>query len=292
MASDLPGPRQISDKDLRRIMGHQGDPPRQTEALFEELEQALGLLSTLAPRVEIDGIHPLRMARQIEQSVTEQIDHLTHTINVQALQIETLREAIMAGKHQGKAPLRTRIAESWRVLRGIVNVDAIRVLAYRQAERADREMNAHSATLQRVAEEQKATGLELQRLREEHRHALDLAQKACSQRDEAKALLDEAVDAKSRALDAADRHAREHMARADALDRKLALMQQDAKLELQVWYNPFGVPGMRWQRERNYPPGTVLERRNAADQPIARSTDGGKTWQEVTETIVVPDEQG
>lgn len=259
-------------------------PVPKTEALIEELEQSLGLLSTLAPKVEIDGIHPLKMAREIHAAVTDTADSLQRCVEALQLELETAREALRVGIRQ-RAPFRQRIVEAWRVLRGIVNVASIRHYGYCEAVRADREMNAHSATLQRVEEERKAIGAELQRLREE------LA-KARANESECRLLMNEAVEQRSRSLADADRHAREHMTRADALYRQLAQMQQDAKLELQVWYNPNAQPGTRWQRERNYPPGTVLEKRNAADQPIARSLDGGKTWHEIKETIVVPPEQG
>lgn len=249
-----------------------------------EFEQALGLLSTLTPGVEIDGVHPLRMARRMEQSITEQIHALEHQIGVHELTIATLREALRVGTGV-PAPFRQRIVEAWRVIRGVINVASIRHYAHREAERADREMNAHSATLQRVEEERKAIGAELQRLRDE------LA-KARANESECRLLMNEAVDQRTRSLADADRHAREHIARADALNRRILQMEQDAKLELQVWYNPKAEPGTRWERERNYPPGTVLEKRNAADQPIARSLDGGKTWHEVKETIVVQPQQG
>ncbi|MCC6379443.1 MAG: hypothetical protein IT519_11575 [Burkholderiales bacterium] len=258
-------------------------PGPQTEALFDEFEQALGLLSTLTPGVEIDGVHPLRMARRMEHSITEQIHALEHQIGVHELTIATLREALRVGTGV-PAPFRQRIVEAWRVIRGVINVASVRQYAHREAERADREMNAHSATLQRVEEERKAIGAELQRLRDE------LA-KARANESECRLLMNEAVDLRTRSLADAERHAREHIARADALNRRILQMEQDAKLELQVWYNPKAEPGTRWERERNYPPGTVLEKRNAADQPIARSLDGGKTWHEVKETIVVSPQQ-
>ena len=281
MASDE---RQVSDKDLRRIMGRQPDERTHTEALFDEFEQALGLLSTLAPKVEINGVHPLKMAREIHAAVTDTADSLQRCVEALQLELETAREALRVGIGL-RAPFRQRIVEAWRVLRGIVNVASIRHYGYCEAVRADREMNAHSATLQRVEEERKATGAELQRLRDDQQRATEIARKACDQRDEA-------IAQKDRVVADADRHAREHINRADALNRRVQQMEQDAKLELQVWYNPKAEPGTRWQRVRNYPPGTVLEKRNSADQPIARSLDGGKTWHEVTETIVVPPEQG
>jgi len=259
-------------------------PGPQTEALFDDFEQALGPLSTLAPKVEINGVHPLKMAREIHAAVTDTSDSLQRCVEALQLELETAREALRVGIGL-RAPFRQRIVEAWRVLRGIVNVASIRHYGYCEAVRADREMNAHSATLQRVEEERKAIGAELQRLRDE------LA-KARANESECRLLMNEAVDQRTRSLADADRHAREHIGRADALNRRILQMEQDAKLELQVWYNPKAEPGTRWERERNYPPGTVLEKRNAADQPIARSLDGGKTWHEVKETIVVSPEQG
>lgn len=252
------------------------------EALIDELEQALGLLSTLAPTVEVDGVHPLRWARAMHADIESYIDSLDARIHVLELESATAREALRVGTGV-PTPLRQRIIEAWRVLRGIVNVASVRHYAYCEAARADREMYAHTATLQRVEEERKAIGLELHRLREE------LA-KANATAADAKRLLSDKADQISRSLAEADRHTREHIARAEALNKRIQQMEDDAKRELLYWYNPKAEIGCRWVREHQYPPGTVLEKRNAANQAIARSIDGGQTWHEVRETVVMAPE--
>lgn len=170
-----------------------------------------------------------------------------------------------------KPPIATRLSDAWLVLRGIVDVAALRQYALEEATRAGNEMRAHQATIDRCNVEMANRGNELSKLRGELREMTSLLQ---------------------RQNESADRHAREHINRADALNKVIQQFESDCQLELRMRYERHAPPGVRFKPVTTYKPGTILERRDAANRPIARSLDGGETWHAVHETLIVGEDEG
>lgn len=270
----------FSDEALRAIAPTQRRAIPDPEGLIDELEQALGYLSDLAPGVAISG-KPMKMARELHAAVTEHFESFQKRLSAAEMDRVTLLDILVSG---AKPPsFRVRVREAWRVIRGVVNVGDLRQYAYREAKRADDELARHSKTIEYHNAEQAAAGEQIQKL------TRDLAQARDERLRVLRAIETQTAD-RNRELAEADRHAREHIARAEALNKRIQQMEDDAKRELLYWYNPKAEIGCRWVREHQYPPGTVLEKRNAANQAIARSIDGGQTWHEVRETVVMAPE--
>lgn len=223
----------------------------------------------------------LTEAREMHAAVTEHFESLQKRLSAAEMDRVTLLDILVSG---AKPPsFRVRVREAWRVIRGVVNVGDLRQYAYRETKRADDELARHSKTLEYHNAEQAAAGEQIQKL------TRDLAQARDERLRVLRAIETQTAD-RNRELAEADRHAREHIARAEALNKRIQQMEDDAKRELLYWYNPKAEIGCRWVREHQYPPGTVLEKRNAANQAIARSIDGGQTWHEVRETVVMAPE--
>lgn len=160
-----------------------------------------------------------------------------------------------------KPPLPTRLVDAWRVLRGIIDVQTIRDCYSRDVARLNAVINDNNRKLA-------SQGNELSALRRD---------------------LDLAVQAKQRSLADADRHAREHINRADALNKVIEQFMTDCRLELRLRYERHMPPGNRFQPVTTYPKGTMLERRDSANRLIAVSHDGGETWASVETVVRVAD---